>query len=270
MHDSLDDMASSLDLAAYLARIGQAAPGAPDAALLRALHRAHATRIPFENLDLMLGRPISVELADIEAKLVRARRGGYCFEQNLLFGTALRALGYAPRPLLARVRVDGLRVLPRTHMVLVLEADGERVIADVGFGAGGLLKPVPLDPPGEVAIGHWAWRIVREGELHVMQSARAGVWRDLYAFTLEPQLPVDIAVANHYVSTHPDSRFLQILTAQRLSPQARYTLRNRELTVDRGDAQETRTLASREEVLRVLAHDFGLALPVDAPLRVPG
>ena len=263
--------APPLDLDAYLARIGYAGERRPSLDVLQAVHEAHATRIPFENLDLMLGRPIRVDLPAIEAKLVRARRGGYCFEHNLLLAAALSALGFGVTLLLARVRVDPPRAVARTHLVLrVRPADAHDVLADVGFGADGLLRPVPLDPTGTVTVGHWSWRIEREGDIRVMRSARAGRWRDLYAFSLEPQLPVDVEVANHYVSTHPESRFLHTLTAQRMAPDARWTLRNRELVVDRGDSLETRTLSSREEVLRALADDFGLPIDAGAPLRIPG
>jgi len=84
---------------------------------------------------------------------------------------------------------------------------------------------------------------------------------DLYAFTLEPQEWVDYDLANYYTSTHPQSRFTQTLTAQRVSPEARLILRNRELIVDRGGALETRLLADDAEVLAVLARDFDLPFP---------
>jgi N-hydroxyarylamine O-acetyltransferase len=265
MHD-----AAAIDLDAYLARIGHDGPRGPTSAVLRAVQEAHATRIPFENLDLMLGRPIRVDLPAIEAKLVAARRGGYCFEHNLLLAAALSALGFEVTLLLARVRVDPPRVVPRTHLVLrVRPADAGDMIADAGFGADGLLHPVPLDAAETVTVGHWSWRLEREGDIHVMRSARAGRWRDLYAFSLEPQLAVDVEVANHYVSTHPESRFLHTLTAQRMTRDARWTLRNRELIVDRGTSLETRALASRADVLRTLAREFGLPLDADAPLRIP-
>jgi N-hydroxyarylamine O-acetyltransferase len=268
MHDSRDNE-GAVDLAAYFERIAYTERPAVDLQTLQALHLAHATHIPFENLDLMLGRPVHVDLPSIEAKLVRAGRGGYCFEQNLLFAAALRALGFDLDLLLARVRIAPSRVLPRSHMVLAVRLDGRVLLADVGFGAGGLLQAVPLDPPEALTISRWSWRVVREGPLYVMQCARIAVWRDLYAFSLEPQWPIDIVVANHYVSTHPDSRFLQVLAAQRMAPELRLSLRNHELTIDHGDALEMRRLTSKAEVLQTLDHEFGLRLPADAPLRIP-
>ena len=137
----------TLDLDAYLQRIGYAGSRAPSRATLDALHLAHATHIPFENLDILLGRPIRLDLASLQAKLVAGRRGGYCFEQNRLFAAALEALGYAVTPLAARVRFGATSILPRTHMTLQVEVDGSRVLADVGFGVFGLLLPVSLGKP---------------------------------------------------------------------------------------------------------------------------
>ena len=123
---------ATVDLAAYLERIGYAAELRPDHATLAGLHLAHATHIPFENLDVLLGRPIRLDLPSLQAKLVAGGRGGYCFEQNLLFAAVLRQLGFAVTPLAARVRYRTTQLLPRTHMLLLVRADGADWIADVG------------------------------------------------------------------------------------------------------------------------------------------
>src|SRR6266550_822553 len=134
----------SFDLAAYLRRIGYAGELSPSRATLDALHRAHATAIPFENLDILLGVPIRLDLASLQAKLVTARRGGYCFEQNTLFAAALEQFGFAVTRLAARVRLNAVAVNPRTHMLLRVDVAGTSWIADVGFGGAGLLWPIPL------------------------------------------------------------------------------------------------------------------------------
>jgi N-hydroxyarylamine O-acetyltransferase len=151
----------TLDLDAYLQRIGYAGSHTPSRATLDALHLAHATHIPFENLDILLGRPIRLDLASLQAKLVAGRRGGYCFEQNRLFAAALEALGFAVTPLAARVRFGTTSILPRTHMTLQVEVDGSRVLADVGFGVFGLLLPVSLEQTGESR--QFAWDISGRG-----------------------------------------------------------------------------------------------------------
>lgn len=266
-HPALDQR-PGLDLEAYLQRIGYTGDVRPSRAVLDALHLAHATHIPFENLDILLGRPVSLDLRDIQAKLVRGRRGGYCFEHNLLFGAVLREAGFPVTPLAARVRYRASQVLPRTHMLLLVEVDGAPCIADVGFGAEGLLLPVPFGGGQEARQFAWTYRVVDEAGVFVLQSRRDGTWLDLYAFTLEPQHPIDFEMANHFTSTHPGSRFVQTLVVQKLAPDARTNLRNRELVVDRGDTVTSRMLAD-SEIVDALAEIFDLCLPPETRFRLP-
>jgi N-hydroxyarylamine O-acetyltransferase len=260
--------AGVLDLPAYLRRIGYAGPLAPTPALLEALHLAHATHIPFENLDILLGRPIRLDLDSLQAKIVQDHRGGYCFEQNTLFAAVLRALGFGVTLLGARVRYGATRVTPRTHMALQVRVDDAEWLADVGFGATGLLLPVRFEHAREVRQFAWTYRLIEDAGTWVLQSWRDGAWLDLYAFTLEPHFGVDFEVANHYVSTHPQSRFVQTLTAQRLEPQVRHTLVNRELSVDRGTEISHRSLHDDDELLQLLADTFGLRFPSGTRFRV--
>jgi N-hydroxyarylamine O-acetyltransferase len=257
-----------IDLDAYLRRIDYTGQRQPTAALLEKLHLAHVIHIPFENLDILLDRPIRLDLESLQAKLVRARRGGYCFEQNTLLAAALEAMGFAVTRLAARVRLGTTRVLPRTHMLLKVEAEGKGWLADVGFGGEGLLKPIPLTPGQAVQQHAWTYRVSTEGALWVLQSLHDRTWQDLYAFTLEPQFDVDYEMANHYASTYASSRFVQTLTAQRSTPDARYILRGREFSVVRGAEATCRTLADAEELFRVLAGTFGLHFPPGTRFRV--
>lgn len=258
-------MTHELDLAAYLDRVGLAVAPPATAAGLAELHLAHATHVPFENLDVLLGRPIRLDLTHLQRKLVHDRRGGYCFEQNVLFAAVLEALGFRVTGLAARVRYRATKLLPRTHMLLAVEADGAAWLADVGFGGSGPLLPLRLDDRGEQRQFLWSYRIADEGPARVLQAGVPGGWQDFYAFTAEPQELVDFEVANHYVSTHPDSAFTKTLAAQRPTPEARFILRNRELTVERGTGTETRTVGD-DELPDVLATMFGLTLPPDAKL----
>ncbi|HJW33456.1 MAG TPA: arylamine N-acetyltransferase [Holophagaceae bacterium] len=254
-----------INLDAYLARLGAPAPAGATLEALVGLHLAHALAIPFENLDIQLGRPISLELPVLEAKLVRGRRGGYCFEQNTLFRAALEALGFAVEAFEARVRVGTDQLLPRTHMLLQVRVEGREWLCDVGFGGGGPLCPVPMD--GEPATaGRWTFRVRPEGPLRVLQSLVGETWMDLYAFLPEPRPDVDFQMGNWYTSTYPGSRFLLTLTAQRTTREARYILRNLKLEVDQAGGWEVRDLC-REEVPEVLDRVFGLQIPVDARFR---
>jgi len=259
--------APTLDLDAYLRRIGYGGECVPTLEVLDDLHLAHATHIPFENLDIQLGRQIRLDLESIQSKLVRGRRGGYCYEQNSLFAAVLERIGFRVTTLAARVRKGASRVLPRTHMLLSVDVAGSPWLADVGFGTGGLLKPVAMLPGRASRQFAWNFRLVEEPGLRVLQSLEGNVWQDLYAFTLEPQYPVDFEMANHYVSTHPNSRFVQTLAVQRQTPSACYLLRNRELTVVTGDVIETTRIDDDESLLRVLAETFDLEFPPGTRFR---
>jgi N-hydroxyarylamine O-acetyltransferase len=197
------------DLDAYLARIGLSGrPGIAE------VHRAHATTIPFENLDPHRGVPVSLAIDDLERKLVRDRRGGYCFEQNLLLATALEALGVEVDLMLARVRVGGV-VRPPSHLVVRAFAGGDAWHADAGFGRGTLLEPIPFGPGGEYEQSGWRFRVVQDGPEYVLQAASESGWTDQYGFVPEPVPPIDIEVQNWFTSTHPRSPFVTGLIASR-------------------------------------------------------
>lgn len=249
----------SVDLGAYLRRIGLEAPPTADLAGLRALHLAHATTIPFENLDIQMGLPIRLDLASLQAKLVGRRRGGYCFEHNTLFLAVLESLGFQAFPCEARVRKGATQVLPRTHMLLLARVAGADWLCDVGFGGEGLLQPVPMDGAPHAQFRN-TYRVVEEAGLRVLQSFHQEAWEDLYAFVPEPRLPIDFEMANHYTSSHPDSRFVTTLTAQLPGPEVRRILRNRAYAELRGDEAEGRELGI-QEVVPLLRTAFGIDLP---------
>lgn len=254
-------MTTDAHLTAYLDRVGLAAPPPPTADGLSTLHLAHATHVPFENIDVLLGHPIHLDAESLHKKLVLDRRGGYCFEQNALFAGVLARLGFRVTRLAARVRYRATRLLPRTHMLLLVELDDGPRVADVGFGGSGLLVPMRLEAGPEQRQFRWAYRLVREACGWVLQGGRpGGGWDDFYTFTLEPQEPVDYEVANYYVSTHPDSAFTRTLAVQLPTPECRHILRNRELTTDRGDRVEAREVTD-DELPELLARVFGLAVP---------
>jgi N-hydroxyarylamine O-acetyltransferase len=202
------------DLKAYVERIGVSR----DVSVTE-VHRAHVTAIPFENLDPHRGVPVSLEPEALADKLVVRRRGGYCFEQNLLLKAGLEALGAEVEMMLARVRVGAPpgTERPRSHLVLRVRDGGEPVLADVGFGMSTLLEPIAFEPgPVHEQFG-WHYRLVTEGRELVLQSRDAGAWRDLYAFLPEPVPQVDVDVSNWFTCTYPRSPFVTglIVAAQR-------------------------------------------------------
>ena len=254
----------ALDLPAYLARIGYRGPLVPTLATLEALHGAHTSSIPFENLDIQLGRPIRLDLPSLQAKLVQGLRGGYCFEHNSLYAAALEAVGFVLVRREARVRRGASATLPRTHLALEVVLDGRSWLEDVGFGAEGIPGPVPMG--GEMARYGLRHRVVPEGVRQVLQVWEAEGWSDLYALEPGEVLPIDLEVANHYTSTHPDSRFVQTLTAQWCRPGNPSTLRNLTFTRMRAAALETRELP-KAELREVLAEHFGLRFPAGTRFR---
>ncbi|HEV7671695.1 MAG TPA: arylamine N-acetyltransferase [Thermoanaerobaculia bacterium] len=254
----------SVDLDAYLARIAYSGPREATLSTLTALHTAHVIAIPFENLDILLGRGIDLDLAVLERKLVAGRRGGYCFEQNTLFRAALERLGFRVSSLAARVQVGATAVRPRTHMLLSVDVEGEVWIADVGFGGGGLVVPVPLVEGRETwlgGLGGLGHRLRREGEIWVLEGSSEGAWGDFYAFTLEAQHPADFVMANHFTSTFPSSPFVNNLTVQRSWPEGWLVLRNRDLTLRESGVTTSDTIRDPDHLLEVLRDRFGLAFP---------
>ncbi|HET6330896.1 MAG TPA: arylamine N-acetyltransferase [Holophagaceae bacterium] len=255
---------ASLDLSAYFRRTGFEGAAKADLASLRALHFAHAAAIPFENLAIQMGEGVSLDLDAIQDKLVRRKRGGYCFEQNSLFLAVLREIGFEAEPFEARVR-GGERIRPRTHMLLRVRLPGGDHLADVGFGGEGLLHPVPMDGEAYPQFGR-AYRVAVEGSLRVLQSKQLVNWMDLYAFEPVPRLAVDFEMGNWYTSTHPDSVFVKTLTAQRVTPEGRLVLRNLSFTTVRSDEAEERVLEPGE-LPKVLRDSFGLDIPDGTKFR---
>jgi N-hydroxyarylamine O-acetyltransferase len=257
-------MTEAIDVDAYFRRVGYEGGRAPTLETLRALHRLHPQAIPFENLDPLLGRPVKLDPTSLERKLVREGRGGYCYEQNLLYREVLQALGFAVTGLAARVlwNVPGGVVMPRTHMLLLVEIDGATHVADVGFGGQTLTGPLRLEPDFEQATPHEPFRLVRSGEQFVMQSKIREAWVSLYQFDLQEQLPPDYEVSNWYVSTHPQSIFVNSLLAGRATPDRRYALWNNQLAVHHlNGGTDKRTLATAAEIREALETEFGLTLP---------
>lgn len=254
---------ADLDLAAYLERVGWSGPVRDDVETLHGLHRAHAASIPFENLDIVLGRGIRVDLPAIQAKLVTARRGGYCYEMNLLFAAVLERLGFQVERRLARIGdpVDVPR--PRTHLLLLVDVGATRWLVDVGFGAS-LLEPLPLDAAGPVRQGGWTYRTVRgaDGSLR-LQERRDGQWETGYTAAEEATFPPDVELANHFTATHPTSPFTKHPIVVTRDETLERRLVGGELTLRSPDGTvETRPVTAEE--YPALLRAAGLDLPPDA------
>lgn len=253
-----------IDLDGYFARIGYRGSRAPTLATLNEIVRAHVETIPFENLDVLLGRRIDLDLTAIERKLIGDRRGGYCFEQNTLLLAVLTALGFEARPLSARVRYQRPRDFTpaRTHVCVRVELDTSWLV-DVGVGGLSLTSAIRLDASEPQTTPHETRRLVREGGLVFHQARFGDEWHDVYELTLEEMPASDREVGNWYTSTHPASHFKARLFVARALPEGeRLSVLNRELTIRRRDGSAAHhMLGSPDELLAVLADRFGLVFP---------
>jgi len=151
-------------------------------------------------------------------------------------------------------------VTARTHMALLVEADGQDRLADVGFGGGSILRSLPIGTGFEVEQFGWRFRLVDDEGSRVLQTYRPKGWLDLYAFTFEPQYLVDAEMANHYTSTHPSSPFTRTLTVQLSAPERSLILRGRKL-IEETPTGETSSEVPDDELLHVLAERFTLSFP---------
>lgn len=259
-------MPEPFDLRAYLERIGLPRAEPASVPALRRVHRAHMGAIPFENLDIQMGLPIALDPASLQAALVGRRRGGYCFQHNGLFRLALSALGYEPRPREARVRGTSGQTQPRTHMALTVALDNHDWLVDVGFGADGIVEPIRMDGSETVQDG-WTYRVHHDGPFRVLQRATSEGWDGLYSFVDADAEDIDYVVGNWYTSTHPDSRFVRMLTAQRMVGDQRYSLHNLSYGVAANGGDWQTTSVARGELVPLLRDVFDIDLPVDATFR---
>ncbi|MGP0567229.1 MULTISPECIES: arylamine N-acetyltransferase family protein [unclassified Nitrospina] len=248
-------------LDAYLHRIGHSGPVANDAATLTALHTAHTLNVPFENLDLYLGRAISLEPGALFEKIVTQRRGGWCFEMNGLFVRVLKTLGFEFTLLAARVFDEDDIPGPRSHQLQLVRAGGRDWVVDVGFGGFGLIAPVPLE--AETVHKQFAqeFRLVRDpAGGYILQTRLDGKWDSQYVFTLEPSLPRDYEYANFYLSHAPDSIFRQKRVVTRPTENGRLKFSNRELKIWDNGGTRTVHAADDTEYKRLLQDHFRLAI----------
>jgi N-hydroxyarylamine O-acetyltransferase len=254
-----------------------------DFATLATLVRHHIEHIPFENIDVLRGVPIRLDLASLIQKLIVERRGGYCFEQNILLLEVLSRVGFQVVPISARVRLGRERDFTpaRTHVFLRVELEEQSLLVDVGVGGLSPTSPLrlELDTPQEtsheprrlIATGSWSKDLtLRSPDARLIHQVKLkGEWQDVCEFTLEPMAPIDREVANWFTSAHPESHFRNRLLVARATPNGRVTLLNRELTRrdDQGEAT-VKNLASQAEVREALRHYFGLEFPGE--IRFPG
>ena len=254
------------DLGQYLNRIGFAGQPGPDHNTLAQIQRRHSCSIPFENISVLQGDPVSLAIDDIFAKLVVARRGGYCFEHNGLLLEVLRQIGFEVRHIGARVRLGLPRdmAVRRTHVFVSVELDGDKWIVDAGFGGFSLTSPLrwELDIPQETP--HETRRIVFEQGRYFHQALIGDAWQDLCEFLDEEMPMIDQEVSNWWTSTNPISKFKTSLTVgMAIDDGTRLAVLNDRFTRRRGsEVMEQKTIASSSELIDLLADRYKLQFAI--------
>lgn len=255
-------MSQKVNLNAYFERIGFAGSIAPTLATLELIHALHPAAIPFENLNPLLGLPVNLDLNSIEKKLLSEKRGGYCYEHNLLLLAVLRELDFSVRGLAARVLWSDPTATdrPPTHMLLAVDIGGATYIADTGFGGLTLTAPLKLKSETEQATPHETFRLTGGAPDWTLEARLGEAWKPLYIFDTTERSAEDYAASNLILST--DSPFTRELRVA-LSPSGRrLALRNNRFTTHvAGEPSESRLLTSVAEMREVLSGSFGIQLP---------
>ncbi|MHA6482208.1 arylamine N-acetyltransferase family protein [Paenibacillus sp. strain BS8-2] len=251
-----------MDVQAYLDRIGFT--GLPDgsAAALSELQQLHLQAVPYENLDIIQGVPLSLKVEDIYAKIVGRGRGGYCFELNALFGWLLRELGYEVTGCFARFWRDEVDTPPkRRHHVLRVAAEGSVYVCDVGVGGVVPRRPLLLQEGMEQEQGNECYRLDRDAEFGwmVMERKKEG-WSRVFSFTEESQFAKDYLMASYWCEHAPDSVFKNNRIVAILTEEGRNSVWNGEFRLFRPEGVQVFVPQSEAEDREALRTYFGLVI----------
>jgi N-hydroxyarylamine O-acetyltransferase len=254
-----------MDVEAYLRRIDYHGPRQPSSTALRELHRQHLFTVPFENLDIPLRIPISLDLQQIYDKIVGRRRGGFCYELNGLFGELLTALGFRVQMLSARVRrEDGGFGAEFDHMLLKVEMD-EPWLVDVGFGDS-FVDPIVFRSGGADQVnGHRYVVLPLDDEWQLLRQDENGDV-PLYAFRDLPHQLSEYQEMCLFQQSSPESHFTKSWICSRATPEGRVTLANMRLIVTREEKREEIPLSTEDDLRRCLLEYMGVELDASAPL----
>lgn len=253
-----------VSMKAYFDRIGYAGKAALNLKTIKEIHALHPEAIPFENIDPLIGVPVKLSLESVFQKLVEQGRGGFCFEQNILFGAVLSSLGFNIVGLSARVfwEISEGEIRPRDHMLLLLELNGVYYLLDVGFGSASFSAPLVLNQEGIQDTGHNQYRISLVSGFYYLEILIKGSWRLMHRFGLEHQMLADYEVVSWYLCTHPKSIFIKDLMVAKSFSEGRYALHNNQFTVHKKEGKSVKKkLHSVEEIIEILRNKFAIKLP---------
>ncbi len=250
------------DQNAWLTRIGYSGPLTPTLETLNRLIFAHSHSIAYETLDIMLGHPPKLDVPALQHKMIANRRGGYCFEQNMLFRAGLRSLGYNITSLQGRVArglaIDAPR--PAIHMLLKIELPEGSYLADVGFGNLAPTSALLLAPQIEHETPHEVMRFIDVGGELTLQARLKDGWHHIYRVIPYPRYDGEYEITNWYTATHPETPYQgNIIVAKPGPGRSRITMYNARVTIRDADGRaEKRWLADESEFKDVLCGEFGL------------
>ena len=263
-------MVQRLDLDAYLARIHYSGARTPTYDTLAAILRDHTANIPFESFDVLLGRPIRLDPEGLQAKIVTARRGGYCFEHASLMHAALEAIGSAPVRHASRVLLfEPRHESARQHMFLTVAVGDATYVVDPGFGPFACPQPIPIDGT-PVPTGVATHRLANEGSDWFLYVTHEGREIQGWVSKMEEEYPVDFEMMNHYVATHPASFFTHNILASAATRQGRVNIMNQGVNVIHDGVAEATQLPDRKALRSLIAQHFGFDLPELETMRVDG
>ena len=256
---------ADIDVTGYFSRISYMGPSDPTVEVLAALVAAHNRSIPFENLDPVMGVPVVDLRPDaLFDKLVRRRRGGYCFEHNGVMAHVLAQLGFEVDVLGGRVVwMNTSGELPaQTHQALAVTVPGDdgRYLVDVGFGGQTLSSPIRFETDTVQQTRHEPYRIREHGDGYVLESEIRDAWEPLYLFTTRPFPMIDRQVGSWYVSTYPESGFVTGLSVALVTDDARWNLRGRNLAIHSKKKSERIRFDTAAQVVEALTDRFGIDL----------
>ena len=243
----------------YLERIGYDGPLEPTAEVLKNLHACHVYAVPFENLNIHMDRPVSLDVDHIYEKVLTDRRGGYCYELNTLFATLLQHIGFDLYFSLGRVLYgysEGLYERAQTHALVMTKIDGELWLSDVSFG-NGLLESIKLDE-GEVTQINQRYLVTREDDLYVISIWVKDSWSRLFATDTRPVYKCDLEILNYFSSTSDKSVFTQRPFCTLPTPTGRVTIDGKNLIERHADESVTSPIDSLEDYSRLMTEKFGI------------
>lgn len=260
-------MLNDKDQNAYFDRLAYTGPRTASLPVLTALHQAHLQHIPFENLDISLGRKLNLSPSALLDKVLHKKRGGFCYELNHLFGLLLESLGFEVSRLSARV-FNGQQYGPDfDHMLLLVKAEGQSWLADVGFGDC-FRTPLSLDGGGVHELGmHYSLQAGEGGQLVLMQARDGAAAHPEYCFSLRDHAIEDFYDMCLYQQTSPASHFTQKSICSIATPDGRVSVSNNKCIMTRIADRHVHSIADEAEYRQILREHFGVNLDAGADIK---